>query len=65
MKKICLLFLGVICMALSASAKNDYQLVATECGTVHGVPANATTEEAVAWLIYWSEWDCGVPADQF
>ncbi len=52
-------------MALSASAKNDYQLVATECGTVHGVPANATTEEAVAWLIYWSEWDCGVPADQF
>lgn len=51
-------------LATTASAENkprpteELQIIMTDCGTTHFIPANCTEKEAWAWLEYWTVMDC-------
>lgn len=36
----------------------DAQAIMTECGTIHQISKNATVEEAIAAIDYWTSVDC-------
>lgn len=64
MKKLFALFILMSSFTIAKAADN-VQYIVTECGTTHEIPANCTIREAIAWLQFWSEIDCGIPGDQF
>lgn len=51
---------AVALLAFVADAREEEpQFVITDCGTVHQIPDNATDDQALDLLDYWTETDCG------
>lgn len=60
MKIKVLAFVAILfCMATySIASSRMAQFVVTDCGTVHQIPDNASTDFAVSMQEYWTSVDC-------
>lgn len=58
MKKLFLFGILAVGAMNANAAKAEAQYVITDCGTVHPINANATVDEAIAELEYWTSVDC-------
>lgn len=57
MKKL-FLCAAITLLTSAANAEEMPQYIITDCGTIHQIPDNATTDEACDWVDYWSSVDC-------
>lgn len=57
MKKILCIF-ALASIGIAGFAEHLYQFIVTECGTVHQIKDNATIDEAIDAIDYWTAIDC-------
>ncbi|MCI1246450.1 MAG: hypothetical protein LKG14_03560 [Prevotella sp.] len=60
-KLLVLMILGASTLAVSAATKKSdiaAQYIITDCGTEHQIATNASPEDALRAIDYWSQQDC-------